>query len=138
MAEMNMDNAQLDEIIIDNADAVHQRQPGHWQFEFFGRVMIALTDEHHNRMRIISPVAEVSDLDAELVVACLSANFDRALDARYAISGDYIWSAFIHPLRQLEAEQVVDAMHQVASLSVTFGTTFSSGGLGFGVEADEG
>lgn len=132
-----MDNQQLDQIIRENADAVHDAQPGRWQFDYFGRVLIALTDERANRMRIITPVADVAELDVEAVVKCLSANFDRALDARYAISGDHLWSAFIHPLEELQPTQVVDALMQVATLAVTYGTTFNSSGLSFGAASEE-
>lgn len=132
-----MDNEQLGALIQKQADLVHSAQPGRWQFDYFGRVLIVLTDESMNRMRIITPVVEVGELDTEAVVTCLSANFDRALDARYAISGEYLWSAFIHPLRELENEQVVDALMQVATLAVTYGTSFSSSGLTFGASQED-
>ena len=132
-----MDNEQLDALIRENADAVHHASPGHWQFDFFGRVLIALTDESMNRMRVITPVAEAAELEPEVLNECMMANFDRALDARYALNGDYLWSAFIHPLRQLEPGQVVDALMQVATLAVTFGMTFSSSGLSFGSRGAE-
>ncbi len=127
-----MTNEQLDELIRKNADTVHESQLGYWQFDYFGRLLIAITDETHNRMRIITPVATVGEMNEELAMACMAANFDRALDARYAISGDYVWSAFIHPLAELQPTQVVDALNQVATLAVTFGSSFSSGGLSFG------
>lgn len=133
-----MDNEKLDALIRENADAVHHAEPGHWQFDYFGRVLIALTDESMNRMRFITPVAEAAGLDSEILQVCMSANFDRALDARYALNGDYLWSAFIHPLRELEESQVVDALMQVATLAVTFGTNFSSSGLTFGAGAEAG
>ena len=132
-----MDNEQLGTLIQEQADQVHEAVPGRWQFDYFGRVLIVLTDQTANRMRIITPVVEVDELDAQAVVTCLSANFDRALDARYAINGEYLWSAFIHPLRELEESQVVDALMQVATLAVTYGTNFSSSGLTFGAPAEE-
>ena len=132
-----MDNHQLDTLLKEQADQVHQATPGHWQFDYFGRVLIVLTDESMNRMRIITPVVEVGELDAEAVVKCLSANFDRALDARYAINGEFLWSAFIHPLRELHESQVVDALMQVATLAVTYGVNFSSSGLTFGAAAED-
>ena len=135
MGEMN--NEQLDVLVKEHADHVHQANPGHWQFDYFGRVLIVLSDETMNRMRIITPVIEVSELDADAVVTCLSANFDRALDARYAINGEYLWSAFIHPLKELQDSQVVDALMQVATLAVTYGTNFSSSGLTFGTTTEE-
>lgn len=132
-----MDNQSLDALIRQNADNVHDSMPGKWQFDYFGRVLIVLTDESMNRMRIITPVVEVGELDAEAIVNCLSANFDRALDARYAVSGEFLWSAFIHPLEELQESQVVDALMQVATLAVTYGTTFSSSGLTFGASYGE-
>lgn len=132
-----MDNEQLDVLIHEQADQVHEAVPGRWQFDYFGRVLIVLSDHVANRMRIITPVVEVNELDAEAVVTCLSANFDRALDARYAISGEYLWSAFIHPLHELQESQVVDALMQVATLAVTYGTNFSSSGLVFGAAHED-
>ena len=129
-----MNNQQLDSIIREHADQIHNDTLGRWQFDYFGRTLIVLTDEFNNRMRIITPVAQAEALDEELLHTCMSANFDRALDARYAINGEFVWSAFIHPLRELEVSQVVDAMTQVANLAVTFGMSFSSSGLTFGVE----
>ena len=75
-----MDNEQLGTLIQEQADQVHEAVPGRWQFDYFGRVLIVLTDQTANRMRIITPVVEVDELDAQAVVTCLSANFDRALD----------------------------------------------------------
>lgn len=127
-----MNNHRLDTIIREHGGELHEDKLGYWKFEYREHVLMIITDETHNRMRIITPVAEVSDLNDEIWLLCMSANFDRALDARYAVSGDLLWSAFIHPLKQLEDEQVVDAMDQVATLAANFGTTFSSGNLAFG------
>ncbi len=132
-----MDITQLDALLHENADLMHQAQPGSWQFDYFGRTLIVLSDERANRMRIITPVAEIADMSPEDVSTCLSANFDRALDARYAASGEYLWSAFIHPLAELVDTQLVDALMQVATLAVTYGTTFSSSGLTFGATPEE-
>ena len=62
----------------------------------------------------------------------MEANFDRALDTRYALSGDHLWSAFIHPLDELRETQFVDGMNQVATLAANYGTTFTSTDLLFG------
>lgn len=132
---MNLE--ELGELIRSNADTVHIDEPGQWHFDYFGRVLIVLTSEAANRMRVITPVAEVAELDTDSVVQCLAANFDRALDARYAINGEYLWSAFIHPLEELQESQLVDALTQVATLAVTYGTTFNSSGLLFGAHEDD-
>ena len=126
-----MTTERLGEIIREHADAVHQDEGHYWQFDYFGFQLIAVTDSTSNRMRIMSPIAALDGLDDALLTECLAANFDRALDARYATQG-LLWSAFIHTLAELEDHQVVAAINQVARLSATFGTTFTSTDLSFG------
>lgn len=132
-----MNNHRLDTLIREHADVVHAGSFGNWKFEYRDHGVMVLTDESNNRMRIITPVAEVAELSDEIWLIVLSANFDRALDARYAVAGDYLWSAFIHPLRQLEESQFLDGLDQVVTLAENFGTTFSSGDLMFRGELDE-
>ena len=59
------------------------------------------------------------------------ANFHSALDLKYAISDDVLWSTFIHPLRELTVAQVKDAVSQVYYANRTFGTTYTSTDLVF-------
>jgi len=82
-------------------------------------------------MRIISPITEIFKLDDDELKNALVANFHTALDVKYAISDDLLWAVFIHPLKELSEEQVKDAMLQVYSASVNFGTTYSSTNLIF-------
>lgn len=127
-----MTNERLGNLIRENAATIHNDDAGHWRFDYRDHLVIVMTDESHNRMRIITPVAEVTDLSEEIWLLALSANFDRALDARYAVSGDYLWSAFIHPLKQLGTEQFLDGLNQTVTLAANFGTSFSSSDLVFG------
>ena len=127
-----MTNERLGEIIREHADTVHQDEASYWQFDYFGFQLIAVTDSSSNRMRIMSPISALDGLDEALLLECLAANFDRALDARYATSQGLLWSAFIHTLAELSDDQVVAAINQVARLSATFGTTFTSSDLSFG------
>ncbi len=62
----------------------------------------------------------------------MQANFDTALDARYAIAKATLWSTFIHPLRSLDDEALLKGLGQVVNLANTFGSTYSSGLLIFG------
>ncbi len=101
------------------------------QFEYYDGPMICISDPGHDRMRIISPIARVQDLEGEQLMACLAANFHTALDARYALSGEILYSAFIHPLSPLTDDQVQSAVRQVAMARNTFGSTYSSGDLVF-------
>jgi len=94
-------------------------------------LFICLTDETHNRMRIISPIIEMEEVTDAAILRCMKANFHSALDANYAISDDVLWSTFIHPLKELTEEQLISALSQVYSCAKTFGTTYSSGALSF-------
>lgn len=102
-----------------------------WRFVIKDIPFMAIADSTHNRMRIMSPIKETSQLSEELKTACLIANFHTALDIKYAITDGILWSAFIHPLKELSEGQVVDAISQVYYGHVNFGTTFSSGSLVF-------
>ncbi len=134
MISMAMNNHRLDTLIRRLAETLHEGEPGYWRFEYRGHVLLVMADEGHNRMRIITPVAELTDLGEEVWLIALSANFDRALDARYAVSGDFLWSAFIHPLRQLDEAQFLDGLEQTVTLAENFGTSFASTDLTFGGE----
>jgi len=126
-----MNNHRLDTLIREHGN-VDEGQLGYWRFEYQDRSLLVMSDEKHNRMRIITPVAEVNDLGEQIWLLALTANFDRALDARYAINGDYLWSAYIHPLQELTDDQFLDGLRQVVTLADNFGTSFSSGDLMFG------
>ncbi len=121
------------EKIIRRLDAnVKTPRPGTWQFEISKRPVIIITDILHNRMRILSPVTKAQDVPAELLKRMMQANFDTALDARYAVARGVIWATFIHPLRALHDRQFISAIGQTVNLTLTFGTTFSSGAMSFG------
>lgn len=131
MISSSMNNQRLDSIIRARA-SIRDGQPGFWQIDYRERSVLIVTDESHDRMRIITPVVEVTEIGEEIWLMALSANFDRALDARYAINGDYLWSAFIHPLGLLTESQFENALDQVVTLADNFGTSFSSTDLVFG------
>jgi len=97
--------------------------------------LLVITDERANRMRIMVPIQSFDpekDEDLKTALFALHANYDRALDARYAISEGILWSAFIHPLRSLTEEDLASALEQVQTLRKNTGTTYSSGALIFG------
>ena len=125
-----MDNQKLDAIIYTLSDEVEGTN-GSWQFLIDSTVFICLTDQINNRMRIISPIDKVENVSKEIMMECMEANFHSALDVKYAVSDEIVWSVFIHPLKQLEKSQVIDAISQVYSASRTFGSTYSSGALSF-------
>ena len=127
-----MDNEQLGKLIRETTAAIDEDQPGFWKFEFSGSLVLVITDESHNRMRIMTPVFDVDTIPTETFRVLLSANFDRALDARYCINDNVLWSAFLHPLRELEDHQFLNALKQVVTLSNNYGTTYTSSDLVYG------
>ena len=101
----NMTNTELESIITKTADSV-QGFKGRWQFTIKETVFICLTDSTNNRMRIMSPIVESYRVTEELKTLSLSANFHTALDVKYAIADDVLWSLFVHPLRELNTMPV--------------------------------
>ena len=77
-------------------------------------------------------IRSAEDMTQEELQRVMQANFDSALDSRYAIAKDILWSAFVHPLKALHDRQFIAAIGQTVNLAASYGTTFSSGLLMFG------
>jgi len=130
MSSQEMNNEELGKIIYVLADSLRGKA-GNWQFVIKDRLLICVTDSTNNRMRIMSPIIEQKKLAYTDMLKVMEANFHTALDVKYAISNDLLWSIFIHPLRELSRAQVVDAIQQVYIAAMTYGTTYNSSGLTF-------
>jgi hypothetical protein len=111
---------------------------GQWILVFDDVEMTLLSDEITNRVRVITPIVEADGLEPQELRVLLEANFDRALDAKYAIWRDIVWGVYLHPLQELSRDQLISALRQVATLRHTYGTTYSSMGLQFGGEEEFG
>ncbi|MEO0975570.1 MAG: hypothetical protein AAFX85_20965, partial [Pseudomonadota bacterium] len=72
------------------------------------------------------------DVSPELLRRLMQANFDTALDARYAIARNTVWATFIHPLSPLSEEELLSALAQTISIARSYGSTYSSGVWAFG------
>mgnify|MGYP002784711767 CR=1 FL=1 len=125
-----MTQEKLYELIAKASDSVN-KNGNSIQFLVKDRLLICISDANANRMRIISPITERKQLDDEMLLNALVANFHTALDVKYAISDEIIWSVFIHPLKELSDNQVLDAISQVYYANINFGGTFSSTSLIF-------
>ncbi len=125
-----MNSEKLSELIAQVSDSV-ATHGNTIQFMYGERPLICVYDENANRMRIISPIVKTEDLEEEQLLNMLVANFHSALDVKYALSDEVIWSVFIHPLKELADHQVLDAIDQVYAANITFGTTYSSTNLVF-------
>jgi len=130
LSAQEMDNARMDSIFHAVLDTI-TGEPGRWELTLAGTKMLCITDENHNRMRIITPVQRLEDATPEEIYKCLEANFHTALDVKYALADDLIWVAFIHPLSPLQDEQLIDALAQVRSAALTYGTIYTSTDLVF-------
>ena len=100
-------------------------------FTFKGFPVVLVFDANADRMRLVSPITEVKNVDDAMLLMILEANFHSVLDARYAVSNDIIWSVFIHPLTDLSPALLESAISQVAVAHATFGGDFTSGALIF-------
>lgn len=129
--DATMNNTRLDGLIR-KIDEQAAGGSGVWQLTIEDRPLNVITDEDANRMRIITGVAHASALSREQLYRLMQANFDSALDARYSIAKEIVWSTFIHPLSSLSDEQFVLGLGQVVNLANTYGSSFSSGVLRFG------
>ena len=94
--------------------------------------VIVITDPVANRMRAMVPIRSADGLKAEELMRLMQANFDSALDARYAVAQGRLWGVFIHPLSELERDQFLSALIQTVNVARTYGSTYSGGAMTFG------
>jgi len=125
-----MNNARLHEI-INLLDEKTEGENGYWKFSLEGVPLQVITDENADRMRVIAPILKTDDLSKDELFRLMQANFDSALDARYAIANGILWGTFIHPLSSLTDEDFLMGVGQTANVVISYGSTYSSGALVF-------
>ena len=127
---IDMDNDRINELIsrIDNKPG---GQKGYWRIQYKNIPVYIITSEKANRLRIISPITSSESLSKDKLYRMMQANFDSALDARYSIAKGKLWSAFIHPLKELSDEQFFSGLAQTITLVNSYGSSYSSGALVF-------
>ncbi len=103
-----------------------------FQLNVDGVTVLIVTDPGADRMRAMSPIRPIDGLAAGELARMMQANFDTALDARYAIAQDTLWSVFIHPLSPLKKDQFVSGLGQTVNLAKTYGTFYTGGALTYG------
>ncbi len=128
--KVGMNNERLKEV-LNRATTILSDSPGCWSVEYQDRKLVVVTDEQEDRMRIMTPVVEDFQLEEADLQVVMAANFDRALDARYAIAGGYLWSVFMHPLADLTERMLIDGIRQVRDLAHNFGRSYGSSPLVF-------
>ena len=88
-------------------------------------------DDENDRMRLMAPVGELRELDPAVLQVLLQANYDRALDAKYALRGREVWAVAVHPLATLAPDDFASFIDQVVRLVKNTGTTYASSDLVF-------
>lgn len=112
-----------DEAVLDGAT---------WFFHVADLEVVVVYDIAADRMRILIPISDADVLEADEILRLMQANFDSALDARYAIANGTLWGAFIHPLSTLTDEELLVGIGQTANVVTSYGTSYSSGLFIFG------
>ena len=100
--------------------------------------VFVLSDDSHDRMRIMAPIGELKELDPKVLQLLLEANYDRALDAKYALRGKEVWSVSVHPLATLAPDDFASFLDQVVRLVKNTGSTYASSDLVFGAGQTDG
>ena len=117
--------------LVQRIDENAQQDANRWFFTVDETEVVLIFDSAADRMRIMVPIAEAGALEDEELRRLLQANFDTALDARYAIAQGILWGTFIHSLSGLSDEEFLVGVGQTVNVSTSFGTTYSSGVLMF-------
>lgn len=94
--------------------------------------VILIADPVADRMRAMVPIRAAADISAQEMMRLMQANFDSALDARYAVAQGRLWAVFIHPLSPLEKDQLLSGLVQTINIARTYGQTYSGGATVFG------
>lgn len=107
-------------------------QEGFWRGMREDVQVFVLSDDTHDRMRIMAPIGELQELEPRVLQMLLEANYDRALDAKYAMRGQEVWSVSVHPLATLAPDDFASFIDQVVRLVKNTGSTYASSDLVFG------
>lgn len=122
----SMTAERLGQLIL-NVDENAKRDANSWSFKVAELDAIVIYDENADRMRIVIPIDKVEKVDDEEMLRLMQANFDSALDARYAVAQGLLWGTFIHPLSSLTDEEFLVGLGETANVVMSFGTSYSSG-----------
>ena len=78
------------------------------------------------------PIRSAETMTPEEMQRVMQANFDSALDARYAVAQGQLWGVFLHPFKELERNQFISGIAQTVNVAKTYGSLYSSGAVQFG------
>jgi len=106
--------------ILRGKDIDLQERAGQWQFFYEGMQVFLLVDSRSNRIRMLTPLAELEHLrqhpdfsEIELLQKMMRANYLATGDTRLCMNRHILWAAFLHPLDSLTERDFVDALRQL-------------------------
>ncbi|MEM9798147.1 MAG: hypothetical protein AAF919_16760 [Pseudomonadota bacterium] len=129
IADMDLDRM---EAIVTALDPEAERAGAAFRFAVEDVPVLIITDPRADRMRAMVPIRSAEGLSEADLVRMMQANFDSALDARYAVAEGRVWAVFIHPLRPLRRDQLISGIGQTVNAALSYGTLYSSGAGQFG------
>lgn len=94
--------------------------------------ILIVTDPQADRMRAMIPIRSADGLTEADLLRLMQANFDTALDARYAIANGRLWAVFLHPMAALDRDQLILGLGQAVNVAKTYGTLYTGGAAQFG------
>ena len=121
----------LGELVL-RIDSEAEQSGSAWQFMVDDFETIHIYDVDADRMRVMIPINDANVLPTEELLRLMQANFDSALDDRYAIANELLWGVFIHPLSTLTDVEFLLGVGQTVNVAATFGQSYSSGMFIFG------
>jgi hypothetical protein len=129
--EHPMTSERLAELIL-KVDEEAEQNGSAWFFYLEGLETVVVYDVAADRMRILIAIGDTDELKTDELLRLMQANFDSALDARYAIAQDVLWGVYIHPLSTLTDQEFLVGLGQTANVVLSYGTSYSSGLLLYG------
>ena len=118
--------------VIARLDPAVERAGPAFRFTIEDVPVLIVSDPRADRMRAMVPIRSAEGLSDADLMRMMQANFDSALDARYAVAEGRVWAVFIHPLSPLREDQLISGIGQTVNAALTYGTLFSSGEVQFG------
>ncbi|MEM9580498.1 MAG: hypothetical protein AAF891_07395 [Pseudomonadota bacterium] len=94
--------------------------------------VLVIADAPNDRMRAMVPIRSADGMTEAELLRLMQANFDTALDARYAVAQGRLWGVFIHPLSPLTREQLISGLIQTVNVARTYGQAYTGGAQHFG------
>ncbi|MEX0340578.1 MAG: hypothetical protein AB3N11_16245 [Arenibacterium sp.] len=94
--------------------------------------VLVVADPRADRMRAMVPIRAADGLEPAELMRLMQANFDTALDARYAVAQGRLWGVFIHPLSPLKKDQLLSGLAQTVGVALTYGSSYSGGAVHYG------